>query len=294
MMTPGYIPPHPSPRKPQLSLPKGACDSHCHVFGPADRFPYAPTSSYIPCDAPKEGLFALHRHLGFERAVIVQASCHGKDNRAMQDALRASAGSCKGIAIVDASVSDAELEALHEDGVLGVRFNFVPRLKAAQSLDERRSILRRIAKLGWHLVVYFEPGDLAGITPFLEEVEIPVVIDHMGRCPPEEGVTGPAFERLARLMQSDSKYWIKISGAERLTRQGPPYADVDPIARELLRIAPDRTLFGTDWPHPNMEDHAPDDGLLVDRLAGVCSPDDLKRVLVDNPTRLYWPEQAAG
>ncbi len=286
MVTEGYIPPHPSPSKPRLTLPPLACDAHCHIFGPADRFPYSPRSSYIPPDAPKEDLAALHRHLGFERAVIVQASCHGTDNSAMVDAI-AGQDHLRGIAIVDGGVSDDDLRAMDAAGVRGVRFNFVPRLKAAQPLEERREIVERIARLGWHLVVYFEPDALPAVTPFLRDCPIPVVIDHMGRTPVDEGPEGPAFARLADLL-SDDRFWVKISGAERLSQAGPPYADVDPIARELVRIAPDRVLFGTDWPHPNMETHAPDDGLLVDRLAAVCPGETLGRVLVDNPARLYW------
>lgn len=286
MVTPNYIPPHPAPAKPEAVLPPLACDAHCHIFGPAARFPYSPRSSYIPPDAPAEDLEALHAHLGFRRAVVVQASCHGTDNRAMIEALR-TRDHWKGIAILDGSETDDQLAEMHEVGVRGVRFNFVPRLNAAQPVAERQAIVKRIARLGWHLIVYFEPADLPGIMDFLLACPIPVAIDHMGRCPVEGGSESAAFARLARLLEDD-RFWIKISGAERLSEAGPPYADVDPIMRELLRIAPDRALFGTDWPHPNMQSHAPDDGLLVDRLARVCAGDLLRRVLVDNPARLYF------
>lgn len=286
MVTPGYIPPHPSPSKPKTILPPGACDSHCHVFGPGDRFPYSPKSSYIPPDAPAEQLEALHAHLGFQRAVVVQASCHGTDNSAMVEALRRR-DHWKGIAILDGNETDDQLAEMTDVGVRGVRFNFVPRLKAAQSLDECRAVLSRVAKLGWHLVVYFEPAALPGITDFLRESPVQVAIDHMGLSPVDEGVDGEAFGRLAELMRDD-RFWVKISGAERVSRAGPPYADVDPIARELLRIAPDRVLFGTDWPHPNMTTHSPDDGKLVDRLTEICDAEQLRKVLVDNPVRLYF------
>lgn len=286
MVTPGYIPPHPSPSKPQVKLPRLSCDAHCHIFGPAELYPYSPKSSYIPPDAPAEDLAALHAHLGFERAVVVQASCHGTDNTAMIDALR-DRDNWMGIAILDGSETDDQLAEMHDVGVRGVRFNFVPRLKAAQPLEERRAIIDRIAKLGWHLIVYFEPDAVPGITQFLRDCPIPVAIDHMGRCPVEEGVEGPAFERLANLLRDD-KFWIKISGAERLSKSGPPYADVDPIMQELLKIAPDRAFFGTDWPHPNMTTHSPDDGELVDRIARVCDSDLLQKVMVDNPGRLYF------
>ncbi len=286
MVTPGYIPPHPNPSKPKAVLPPLACDAHCHIFGPADTYPYSPRSSYIPPDAPASDLEALHKHLGFERAVVVQASCHGTDNSAMIDALR-ERDHWKGVAILDGSETDDQLAEMHDVGVRGVRFNFVRRLKAAQPLEERRAIIDRIAKLGWHLIVYFEPDDLPGIWDFLKSCPIPVAIDHMGRCPVEEGTEGEAFNRMAELLQDD-KFWVKISGAERLSKSGPPYSDVDPIARELARIAPDRAFFGTDWPHPNMVSHAPDDGLLVDRITQVCKGDLLTKVLVENPGRLYW------
>jgi len=286
MVTPGYIPPHPSPSRPVTVLPALSCDSHCHIFGPGNIYPYSAKSSYIPPDAPAEALDALHAHLGFERAVVVQASCHGTDNSAMVDGLR-TRPNWRGVAILDGSETDSQLAEMHEVGVRGVRFNFVPRLKASQPLEARRAIVDRIAKLGWHLIVYFEPDALPGITQFLRDCPVPVAIDHMGRSPVEEGTEGESFNRLAELMRDD-KFWVKISGAERLSKSGPPYADVDPIARELVRMAPDRVLFGTDWPHPNMETHSPDDGLLVDRLAAICSGELLDRVLVRNPGRLYF------
>lgn len=288
MVTPGYLPFHPNPKKPDIALPPGACDSHCHVFGPSDRFPYSEKSSYIPVDAPKETLFQRHRFLGFDRAVIVQASCHGTDNSAMVDALRAGGDAYRGVAIVPPDISSEALQALHAAGVRGVRFNFVKRLKARQPLDERRAIVEKIAPLGWHVVVYMEPGDLPDIRDFLEGIPLPVVIDHMGRVPVEEGVESPAFRRLAGLLANE-KFWIKVSCPERLSKLGPPYDDVDEVARALIRLVPDRVLWGTDWPHPNMKSHIPDDGVLVDRLATICPNEaQLQALLVDNPTRLYW------
>lgn len=288
MVTPGYLPFHPNPKKLNVVLPPGACDSHCHVFGPADRFPYSEASSYIPVDAPKEILFRRHRFLGIERAVIVQASCHGTDNSAMLDALRAGGGAYRGVAIASADISPRALEEMHEAGVRGVRFNFVKRLKARQPVADRRAIIERIAPLGWHVVVYMEPEDLHDIRDFLQEIQLPVVIDHMGRLHVEEGVGSPAFDRLAALLDDD-RFWLKISCAERLSKLGPPYQDVDAVARALIEILPDRVLWGTDWPHPNMKSHVPDDGMLVDRLAVIC-PQEAQRqaLLVDNPTRLYW------
>lgn len=289
MVTPGYLAFHPNPKKPDITLPEGACDSHCHVFGPADRFPYSPTSSYFPVDAPKETLFERHRFLGFSRSVLVQASCHGSDNSAMIDALQTAGDSYRGVAIVKPDIPMSELEEMHEAGVRAVRFNFVKRLKAAQSPEDRRVIIDKVGKLGWHIVVYFEPEDLPGIEDFLREIPLPVVIDHMGCVPVEKGTDSEEFRRFTDLIGGDDKFWVKVSCPERLSKAGPPYSDVDDCARALVALKPDRVLWGTDWPHPNMKTHAPDDGLLTDRLGIIC-PDraGLQRLLVDNPTALYW------
>lgn len=291
MTTPGYLAFHPNPKKPDRTLPEGACDAHCHVFGPQDRFPYSPSSSYVPVDAPKEVLFQRHQHLGIDRAVIVQASCHGTDNTAMVDALKAGNGAYRGIAIVPPQVNDAQLGQLHEAGVRGVRFNFVKRLKARQPEADRLEIIKKIAKRKWHVVVYLEPQDLPEIREFLTRIPMPVIIDHMGRIPVEKGINtvdSADFEALATLLQDD-RFWIKVSGPERISIEGPPYADTTAIARELIRLVPERVLWGTDWPHPNMKSHMPDDGILVERLWSIC-PDETRRraLLVDNPSRLYW------
>ena len=291
MVTPGYLAFHPDPKKPEYALPPDACDAHCHVFGPVARFPFAPGSTYVPVDAPKETLFRRHRHLGVSRAVIVQASCHGTDNAAMVDALRAGGDDYRGIAVVAEDVPERALEEMHGAGVRGVRFNFVKRLGGGKPPSAYRPILDRIGRLGWHVVVYFDAEDLETLAPFLRSIEVPVVIDHMGRVPVEQGLASRPFRLLRDLLAGDEKFRVKISCPERLSRTGPPYADVDPIARELLRTAPDRVLWGTDWPHPNMKSHMPDDGALVDRIMAICDTPALRRqVLVDNPARLYWAD----
>ena len=290
MVTEGYLAFHPNPKKPDQALPPNACDAHCHVFGPAARFPFAQSSTYVPVDAPKETLFQRHRHLGVARAVIVQASCHGTDNAAMLDALAAGGGTYRGIAVVADDVDVSELRKMHAAGVRGVRFNFVKRLGGGKPLHVYRKILQKITPLGWHIVVYFDAKDLMRIAPFLREIEVPVVIDHMGRVPVDQGTTSKPFELLSDLLDDD-RFWVKISCPERLSLSGPPYADVDPVARALLQLAPDRVLWGTDWPHPNMRSHMPDDGALVDRIMVVCDTPALRtQVLVDNPTRLYWDD----
>ncbi|SFP44482.1 amidohydrolase family protein [Tranquillimonas alkanivorans] len=284
------LPFHPSPSKPKIALPPGACDAHCHVFGPATRFPFAPERTYTPVDAPKETLFDLHRMLGIGRSVLVQASCHGTDNAAMLDAIAASDGRYRGVAMVRNDVTMDELRRLHEGGVRGVRFNFVSHLGKDADLDAVRAIVERIAELDWHAVVHFDANRLETLAPVLKSLPVPMIIDHMGRVDASRGTEQPAFRMLLDLMQDDS-FWVKVCGAERISRAGPPFADAVPFARTLVERFPDRVLWGTDWPHPNIKKNMPDDGHLVDLLADIA-PDEtaLRRLLVDNPTRLYWPE----
>jgi len=281
---------HPNPKKPDLILPEGACDAHCHVFGPAAMFPFSPSATYAPEDAPKEKLFELHRHLGIDRAVIVQASCHGTDNRAMVDAIAASGGRYRGIGMVARDIGQNELEELHEGGVRGVRFNFVTHLGKPADEDAIREIVAKIIPLGWHAVVHFDAFRLVGLAPFLKELELPLVIDHMGRIDASAGVGQEAFQLLLELMD-DRRFWVKVSGSERLSRSGPPFHDAAEYGRLLVEKFTDRVLWGTDWPHPNIKEHMPDDGALVDLLARIApTPELLKALVVDNPTRLYWPE----
>ncbi|MGR0186730.1 amidohydrolase family protein [Azospirillum aestuarii] len=287
-----YRPFHPNPSTPAYTPPPGAVDAHCHVFGPADRFPYAPERKYTPCDAPKEKLFALRDTLGFARNVIVQATCHGKDNRALVDALKASNGLARGVASVGPAITEGELAELHEAGVRGVRFNFVKRLVDATPKEVFLGIADRIAKFGWHIVVYFEAPDLDDLTPFLRELPTTIVVDHMGRPDIAKGVDHPQFQKFVALMAENPKVWSKVSCPERLSVQGPPaYDDVVPFARLLVDRFTDRVLWGTDWPHPNMTSHMPDDGHLVDVIPRIAT-DEAKRkaLLVDNPMRLYWSE----
>jgi 2-pyrone-4,6-dicarboxylate lactonase len=291
-MDANWIPFHPSPSVPEFKLPPGAVDAHCHVFGPGDVFPYAASRKYTPCDAPKEKLWALRDHLGFSRNVIVQATCHGADNRAMVDALKDSKGLARGVATVRRDVTDAELSALHEAGVRGVRFNFVKRLVDVLPRDELTEIATRIAPMGWHTVIYFEAQELPSLYDFFTVLPGIVVVDHMGRPDVSKPVDGEEFQLFVRLMREHTNFWSKVTCPERLSVQGPPdYADVVPFAAHIVEQFPDRVLSGTDWPHPNMTTHAPDDGKLVDFIARIAPTAELQhRLLVDNPMRLYWPE----
>jgi 2-pyrone-4,6-dicarboxylate lactonase len=298
-VTPGWLPFHPNPSVPRFTVPPGSVDAHCHVFGPGDQFPYAPERKYTPSDASKHQLFALRDHLGFARNVIVQATCHGSDNRALVDALRASGGRARGVATVGRDVSDAELRELHEAGVRGTRFNFVKRLVDFTPRDVLAEIAHRIAPLGWHVVVYFEAADLSELWDFFTTLPTTVVVDHMGRPDVAKPVDGPEFERFLRMMREHAHIWSKVSCPERLSITGPPaidgernaYRDVVPFARRLVEAFPERVLWGTDWPHPNLKNHMPDDGLLVDYVPHIAPTAALQqKLLVDNPMRLYWPE----
>ncbi|WP_292898471.1 amidohydrolase family protein [Nitratireductor sp.] len=281
---------HPNPSKPAYVPPAGAVDAHCHVFGPAARFPYAPERKYTPTDAPKEMLFSLRRHLGFTRSVIVQASCHGRDNAAMIDALEAEPETTRGVAVVAPSVSDEDLQMMDRAGVRGVRFNFLKRLVDTAPRDDFQRIAERVAELGWHVVVYFEMQDLPELEPFLRGLPTTVVVDHMGRPDVAAGVDAAPFRAFVDMLE-DEKFWVKVGCPERLTVEGPPYHDVAPFARNLVETYSDRVLWGTDWPHPNMKSHIPDDGLLVDLIPSIAPTPDLQRkLLVANPSRLYWGE----
>ena len=295
--TPGWLDWYAGPSRPRFKLPSGAVDAHCHVFGPGALFPYAPERKYTPCDASKEQLFALRDHLGFDKNVIVQATCHGADNRALVDALRASNGRARGVATVKRSVTDAQLHELHEAGVRGVRFNFVKRLVDFTPKDELLEIARRIKPQGWHVVIYFEAVDLPELWDFFTALPTDVVVDHMGRPDVSQPVDGPEFELFVRYLREHPNVWCKVSCPERLSLKGPKaldgeqraYQDVVPFAQRIVQTFPERVLWGTDWPHPNLKDHMPDDGLLVDFIPQIAATPELQRkLLVDNPTRLYW------
>lgn len=286
-----YRPFHPNPTKPTYVPPKGAVDAHNHVFGPSETFPYAEGRKYTPCDAPKEQLFALRDFLGFERNVIVQASCHGRDNAALVDALRTAGELARGVAVVSPDVTDEELREMDGAGVRAVRFNFVKRLVDATPKAVFMDIAQRVVRLGWHIVVYFEAPDLEDLVPFLTSLPGVVVVDHMGRPDVGKPVQHADFQRFIKLLDNNDNIWTKVSCPERLTLAGPPYDDVIAFSRLLVERFPERVLWGTDWPHPNMKSHMPDDGMLVDVIPRIATTVALQRaLLVDNPMRLYWPE----
>ena len=271
-------------RKPHFKLPPGATDAHCHVFGPASKFPYAPNRRYTPEDAPKEMLRALHDHLGVARAVIVQASCHGIDNAAMLDCIASDPTRYRGVAIVNDSFTDMDFDALHKGGVRGVRFNFVKHLGGAPDMAVFNRVMDRIKSRGWHVVLHLDAPDIVPLSDMMRKLPLPFVIDHMGRVPAKDGVDQPPLRALLELSHLEN-CWIKVCGAERISM--PPYDEAVPIAHAIATEAPDRVLWGTDFPHPNPT-HEADEADLVD-LVPQYAPDATtrKRLLVDNPARLY-------
>lgn len=278
------------PSVPRFQPPEGAIDAHCHVFGPAERFPFSAKAKYKPQDAGPEQLFSLRDRLGFSRNVIVQASCHGTDNGATLNAIAASNGKARGVAVVDPDISDADLQALHEGGIRGVRFNFLKRLVDDAPKDKFLDVAARLPAR-WHVVVYFEADTLAELRPFLDAVPVPIVIDHMGRPDVTQGPDGEDMRAFRALLDSRADIHFKATCPDRLSPQDPPWEDFVAAVRPLVEAYPDRCLWGTDWPHPNMERRIPDDGALVDVIPRIAPTAELQRkLLIDNPTRLYWSD----
>jgi 2-pyrone-4,6-dicarboxylate lactonase len=285
------LPPDAHPITPSLKLPPGACDAHCHVFGPAAKFPYSADRSYTPPDAPVEMLRRLHARLGIARAVIVHASCHGTEMDVTLDAIASSNGSYRGVACVEDSVTDRELRRLHEGGIRGIRFNFVKHLGGVPDLKVFHRLLARIKPLGWHVVLHFDAEDLLTQQELLGGIEVPFIIDHMGRVKAAEGVQQRPFQMLLNLYRNNPLAWIKICGAERVSVGKRPFRDAVPFAQALIAVDSHRILWGTDWPHPNISKDMPNDGELVDLFGEICPDETLQqRILVQNPTRMYWGE----
>lgn len=279
--------PDPAPRSPAFTAPALTCDAHCHIFGPVDRYPYAVTRPYTPPEAPLSAFKALHARIGVERAVIVNATPYGCDNTVILDAIAQSGGRYRGIGNVDERMTDRELATLDAGGLDGCRFTFLSRLGGRPDMAAFDRIVARIAPLGWHVDLYLEASLLDELSPRLEALPVPYVIDHMGVVDASEGLEQPAFQKLLSLVRRDEKCWVKITGPERISRTGPPFHDAVPFARTLIETAPRRVLWGTDWPHPNVR-HMPNDGDLMD-LVALYAPDEQHRrlLLVDNPARLF-------
>jgi 2-pyrone-4,6-dicarboxylate lactonase len=282
---------HGDPSKPRYTPPPGAVDAHCHVFGPMADFPFSAKAKYLPEDAGPEMLFALRDHLGFARNVIVQASCHGTNNAATLNGIAQSNGKARGVAVVDPAISEAELQALHDGGVRGVRFNFLKRLVDDAPKDKFLEVAARLPQ-GWHVVIYFEADILEEMRPFIAALPVPVVIDHMGRPDVSQGPDGSDMRAFRSLLDSRPDIWFKATCPDRLDPKNDPWDDFAAAVRPLVEDYQDRVIWGTDWPHPNMETNIPDDGHLVDMIPRIAVTAELQqKLLVTNPMRLYWPEE---
>jgi predicted TIM-barrel fold metal-dependent hydrolase len=279
--------PDPDTKVPAYKPPPLSCDAHCHIFGPGDVYPYAPDRSYTPPDAPLARFKELQETLGLERAVLVNASCHGDDNSVILDAIAQSGGKYRGVANVADDISDFELEQLHDGGVRGIRFNFVQHLGGTPDLRVFNDLVHRVVPYGWHVVLHFDAKDLIDFGDMLRKLPVPFIIDHMGRVPTKDGLGQKPFRILLETARMEN-CWVKICGAERISSAGPPFRDAVPFAQAILDVAPERTLWGTDWPHPNIKKHMPNDGDLVDLIPLFMPDPALQRlVLVENPGRLY-------
>ena len=279
--------PDPNTRTPKFRPPPLACDAHCHIFGPAAKFPFDPKASYHPPDSPFEGLQKLHKILGFERAVIVHASCHGSDMRATLDGIARSGGKYRGTAIIDESYGDKEFQRMHDGGIRGVRFNFVQHLGGRPDMGFFQKTIERIKPMGWHLILHLDAQDLVEFREMFLKIPVPMVIDHMGRVRAADGLEQEPFRVLLSFLKNQNT-WVKVCGAERVSSKGPPFDDAVPFARKLIETAPDRILWGTDWPHPNVGKHMPNDGDLVDLFPRMAPEAELQyKILVANPARLY-------
>ncbi len=289
---------HTAPSKPRFTPPPGAVDAHCHVFGPMAEFPFSPKAKYLPQDAGPDMLFALRDHLGFSRNVIVQASCHGTDNAATLHAIAQSGGKARGVAVVDPAISAEDLAALHAGGIRGIRFNFLKRLVDDAPKDKFLEVAQRLPQ-GWHVVIYFEADILEELRPFMDAIPVPLVIDHMGRPDVRQGPDGPDMRAFRRFLESRDDIWFKATCPDRLGAikeggQGGPWDAFAAAVAPLVADYPDRALWGTDWPHPNMDTEIPDDGHLVDMIPRIAPSADVQtKLLIDNPMRLYWPEECA-
>ena len=291
-MTDAPCPAPRDPSRPKIATPANACCTHAHVFGPSNRFPYAADRSYTPPDAPLEKYLKMLGTLGLARGALVQGSAHGRDNSAMLDALERRPDRLRGIAVADEETPGAELERWHRLGVRGLRFNHYFRggqlhYRGGVPLEAARTLAPLMKELGWHLQLWIDVKDLDDTIPVLRDIGLPVVIDHMGRTDARLGTSAPGFQSLLRLL-ADGGCWVKLSGAHRVSQNAPDYPEARTLHEALVAANPDRLVWGTDWPHPRIEGEMPDAGKLLDLFnAWTGDATTRKRILVDNPARLY-------
>jgi predicted TIM-barrel fold metal-dependent hydrolase len=273
------------------AVPPGAWDCHCHVFGPAARFPYAPVRSYTPEDAPLEAYLALLDRLGLARGVLVQPSAYDRDNRCMLDALERAPKRLRGVAVGGAELTPHTLRAWHAAGVRGLRVNEFrrdgkPYYRNGVRLGEVEPLLPAMADLGWHLQLWIEARDLPGMLPALARAPVPVVVDHMGRMEHVHGAGHPGFQALVRGV-GEGRLWAKLSGTYRLGATPPGYGEAQPFHEALLAANPENLVWGSDWPHPRPEGPVPDAARLLEVFLDWTPEPQRQAILVDNPRRLY-------
>lgn len=280
----------PVPRAIDMKLPDGACDTHVHIFGPLDVYPYQKARSYTPPEAPESAYRHLLRLYGFWRAVYIQPSVYGTDNSRMLALFENASGDeiqWRGVAVLDESVTDTRLEYMHEVGVRGIRLNLL--FSGGVDFETIERMATRISPLGWHVQFLLDVSVFSRLSKWLSRLPVPSVIDHMGHLPVAKGVDNPGFQDLLALVR-EGRTWVKLSAPYRLTAfRLPPYTDVDPFAQALIEANPDQLLFGTDWPHPGISVPMPNDGDLMQEFLRWMQGDGklTRRILVANPERLY-------
>lgn len=293
------MPPDPNPRKPRFTPPPNSCDTHAHVFGPPEKFPFAPTRQYTPPAAPIEHYLNMLAVIGIDRGVVVQPSAHGFDNTATLDAIAKKGGRFRGIARVDDTTTAEELKGLHEGGIRGVRFNLLDRSAGNIKLMVFDRVIERLVEFGWSVDLHIDPKNLVEQERRIRALPVPVVFDHLARINPADGLGQEAFQLLLDFLK-DERFWVKLTGVDKISRtdsrsdKGLFYTDVVPFARALIEAAPDRVIWGTDWPHSNIfvPGKTPNDGDLLDLLSEFAPDESVRhKILVDNPSRLYGFDQ---
>lgn len=275
-------------RSPRTAPPPKSCDTQAHVFGPADRFPYAAGRGYTPPDCPVESYLRLLDTLGVERGVIVHGSAHGSDNRVTLHGIATAPDRLRGVAVIDPGNEALDLDAMHAGGIRGVRLSTM--LKGAVGSEHLERMAERIRPLGWHIVLHVDAAqEIADLEARLRALPVGIVIDHLGRVRGGQGVAAPGFQALVRLLRETDHCWAKLSSWYRLSDAGAPYDDMTPIARALVGARADRVVWGSNWPHPILWDYPmPNDGDLLDQAMGWAGDAaTIEKIFVDNPARLY-------
>lgn len=283
------MPPDPNPKMPQLKAPLGACDTHCHIFGPPNIFPYSEKRRYTPPAAPVEHYLMVLDAIGVDRGIVVQPNAHATDNRVSIDAIARSGGRLMGVGRIDDETTDEELADMDAGGIRGIRFEFVRGRPGSSDLPLFDRMIERIRPLGWHVELHVDPDVLVELEAWFRALDVVAVVDHFARIKTSDGIDQPGFKLLLELMEREN-YWTKISGADERTASPWPYPEVVPFAHALIEVAPDRLIWGTNWPHSNLFELGvtPNDGLLLDLMLDFAPDEGIRnRILVDNPARLF-------